>query len=122
MPYVRNTNTTRAEDVWCSTTMQRETSTEILIGGRNLASIVRQPTRADTAGENGHRCQKRSKSPAWQADREQRGGNEAALPRVMHHPDALRSVIRALGQRAIAARWVASATSKSSTPATCSTM
>src|SRR5262245_27813669 len=35
----RKTNTTRAGDVWCST-MQRGTSTEILIGGRNLASIV----------------------------------------------------------------------------------
>src|SRR5438876_3789715 len=36
---LRNTNTTHAGDVWCST-MQRGTSTEILIGGRNLASIV----------------------------------------------------------------------------------
>src|SRR5260370_23778251 len=36
---LRKTTTTRAGDVWCST-MQRGTSTEILIGGRNLASIV----------------------------------------------------------------------------------
>src|SRR5262245_56079921 len=36
---LRNTNTIRAGNVWCSTT-QRGTSTEILIGGRNLASIV----------------------------------------------------------------------------------
>src|SRR6266536_298714 len=36
---LRKTTTTRAADVWCST-MQRGTSTEILIGGRNLASIV----------------------------------------------------------------------------------
>src|SRR5262245_47892892 len=36
---LRKTNTTRAGDVWCST-MQRGTSTEILIGGRNLSSIV----------------------------------------------------------------------------------
>src|SRR6516165_1963305 len=36
---LRNTNAIRAGDVWCST-MQRGTSTEILIGGRNLASIV----------------------------------------------------------------------------------
>src|SRR6266851_4486803 len=36
---LRKTYTTRAGDVWCST-MQRGASTEILIGGRNLASIV----------------------------------------------------------------------------------
>src|SRR5262249_2693044 len=36
---LRNINAIRAGDVWCST-MRRGTSTEILIGGRNLTSIV----------------------------------------------------------------------------------